>query len=94
MAGFQWKNLMVPTYWWTTMTDFTQFKAINSKLKKRFLLRKPNFSEASQQFSDLSQDFKEFKVSFKALYQPESSANVYVFISVIRWLLFSGISAM
>lgn len=44
------------------MTDFTQFKAINSKLKKRFLLRKPNFSEASQQFSDLSQDFKEFKL--------------------------------
>lgn len=45
------------------MSDFTQFKAINSKLKKRFLLRKPNFSEASQQFSDLSQDCKEFKVS-------------------------------
>ncbi|XP_053211942.1 40-kDa huntingtin-associated protein-like [Panonychus citri] len=44
------------------MSDFTQFKAINSKLKKRFLLRKPNFSEASQQFSDLSQDCKEFKL--------------------------------
>lgn len=44
------------------MADFTRYKTIHSKLKKRFSLRKPNFTEASQQFNDLSQDFKDFEV--------------------------------
>ncbi|RWS25118.1 factor VIII intron 22 protein-like protein [Leptotrombidium deliense] len=43
------------------MADFSQYKTISSKLKKRFLLRKPNLNEASEQFLALSRELKEFK---------------------------------
>ena len=43
------------------MSDFSQYKIISGKLKKRFLLRKPNLNEVSEQFSALSRDLKEFK---------------------------------
>ncbi|XP_074597694.1 40-kDa huntingtin-associated protein-like isoform X2 [Brevipalpus obovatus] len=44
------------------MGDFSQYRAIHSKLKRRFPLRKPNYSQASKQFTDLSQDFKDFEL--------------------------------
>ncbi|RWS00606.1 factor VIII intron 22 protein-like protein [Dinothrombium tinctorium] len=43
------------------MADFSQYKTISSKLKKRFLVRKPNLNEASEQFSALSRELKQFK---------------------------------
>jgi len=59
------------------MSDFNQFKVINSRLKKRFLLRKPNFSEASQQFLDLSQEFRELKVTIRFTKQMTINFNEY-----------------
>lgn len=59
------------------MSDFNQFKVINSRLKKRFLLRKPNFSEASQQFLDLSQEFRELKVTIRLTKQMTINFNEY-----------------
>jgi len=43
------------------MSDFSQYKIISGKLKKRFLLRKPNLNEVSEQFLALSRDLKDFK---------------------------------
>jgi hypothetical protein len=43
------------------MSDFSHYKIISGKLKKRFLLRKPNLHEASDQFLSLSRDLREFK---------------------------------
>lgn len=43
------------------MTEFSQYKQINSKLKKRFLLKKPNLNETSEQFQELSKELKDQK---------------------------------
>lgn len=43
------------------MSDFSNYKIISGKLKKRFSLRKPNLNEVSEQFSALSRDLKDFK---------------------------------
>jgi tetratricopeptide (TPR) repeat protein len=43
------------------MAEFAQYKVITAKLKKRFLLRKPNLSEATEQFTSLSRDLQDFK---------------------------------
>ncbi|KAI1293720.1 hypothetical protein HDE_06333 [Halotydeus destructor] len=43
------------------MSEFAQYKVISSKLKKRFLTRKPNYAEASEQFIQLSRDLQDFK---------------------------------
>lgn len=43
------------------MADFSQYKAISGKLKKRFLLRKPNLNEISEQFASLGRDLRDFK---------------------------------
>lgn len=41
-------------------SDFSQYKVISSKLKKRFLLRKPNLQEASEQFAQLARQLRDF----------------------------------
>ncbi|XP_054166456.1 uncharacterized protein LOC128963935 [Oppia nitens] len=43
------------------MADFANYKVISNKLKKRFLLRRPNVSEVSEQFLSLSRDLNQFK---------------------------------
>src|SRR5699024_8271900 len=43
------------------MAEFSQFRDINGRLKKRFnLLRKPNLREASDSFRRLSTEVKDF----------------------------------
>jgi len=42
------------------MSEFSQYKNISAKLKKRFLVRKPNFGEASEQFQALGRDLQDF----------------------------------
>jgi hypothetical protein len=43
------------------MSDFCNYKIINNKLKKRFLLRKPNVCEVSEQFLALSRSLSAYK---------------------------------
>ncbi|KAI2804197.1 hypothetical protein BLOT_003176 [Blomia tropicalis] len=43
------------------MAEFSQYREITAKLKKRFTLRKPNFREASASFKKLSNELSDFK---------------------------------
>ena len=43
------------------MEEFQHYKAINSQLKKKFVLRKPDLNETKEQFNELSKELKSFK---------------------------------
>lgn len=43
------------------MAEFSQYREITAKLKKRFTLRKPNFREAAESFKKLSGELSDFK---------------------------------
>lgn len=43
------------------MEEFQNFKIINSQLKKKFIIRKPDLNETKEQFNELSKELKSFK---------------------------------
>ena len=55
------KQLSTPNRSVNRMEEFAHFKAINSQLKKKFVLKKPDLNETKEQFNELSKELKSFK---------------------------------
>lgn len=61
------------------MEEFQNFKIINSQLKKKFVIRKPDLNETKEQFNELSKELKSFK-SYSGILIVNFSPNYHVYI--------------